>query len=281
MIICLSLILNVFSIDMDKAVQHLISHANAKSTGWCAKYVANALQAGGFSFTRQSSAYLYHTNGVLRGIGYREIGKQSSYIKGDITVTEKNSRWVDGHIAMWSGSMWISDFRQTSEFVYAYNQPPVHYYRYGESRDAPQPQPQPHTDGLVFTYAVRTTRGKILPEVHNANDYAGIRGVPITDIAIKVNKGFVNYRVHVKGGDWLPYVNGYNWNDSRNGYAGNGKPIDLVQIIYSDNTSLPSYRVSPLNSDYYSWQKGNSVGSGQDGYAGASGKAIDRIQITG
>ena len=280
-IISLSLILSVFSIDMDKAVQHLISHANAKSTGWCARYVANALQAGGFSFQRQGSAYLYHTNGVLKGMGYREIRKPSSFRKGDITVTERNSRWEYGHIAMWSGSIWISDFRQTSEFVYAYNQPPVHYYRYGGSGDDPQPQPQPQTDSLVFTYAVRTTRGKILPEVHNTNDYAGIRGVPITDIAIKVNKGFVNYRVHVKGGDWLPYVNGYNWNDSKNGYAGNGKPIDLVQIKFATFPGYPKYRVSPVNSNYYSWQNGVNIGSGQDGYAGAPGKAIDRIQIAG
>ena len=276
-IIFLSFILSVLSINMDKVVQHLINKCESETKGLCAQYVANALVAGGFSFPRQGSAYMYHTNGILKKIGYREIGRPSSFQKGDITVTERNGSWEHGHMAMWCGYAWISDFEQKSEFVYPRDQPPVHYYRYeGEGYD-----PQPYTDGLVFTYAVRTTKGRILPEVTNTDDYAGIRGAAITDIAIKVNKGSVKYRVHVKGEAWLPYVTGYNWNDSRNGYAGNGKPIDLVQIIYSDNTSLPSYRVSPLNSDYYSWQKGNSVGSGQDGYAGASGKAIDRIQITG
>ena len=261
------------SVDINKAVDHLVSHAHAKSTGYCARYVANALEAGGFQFTRQASAYLYRTNGILTKMGYREIGRQSSYAKGDITVTDRNAYHADGHIAMWSGSQWVSDFFQNSEYVYSQNQPPVYYYRYGSD-------PTPTPTGLEFTYAVRTTKGNILPEVTNTQDYAGIRGYAITDIAIKVNKGSIKYRVHVKGGDWLGFVTGYNWNDYNNGYAGNHKPIDLVQIIYSEDSELPKYRVSPINSNYYSWQYGDKTGSGYDGYAGAKGKTIDRIQIS-
>ena len=129
--ICLCLFACIFAIDMEAAVRHLVTHAQDQSTGKCAKYVANALEAGGFRFQRQGYAYQYHTNGILRGMGYREIGKQGSYNKGDITVTEANSAHTAGHIAMWSGDRWISDFRQNSEFVYRSNQPPVHYYRYG------------------------------------------------------------------------------------------------------------------------------------------------------
>ena len=261
------------SVDINKAVNYLVSHAHAKSTGYCARYVANALEAGGFRFTRQASAYLYRTNGILTNMGYREIGKQSSYVKGDITVTDRNAYHGDGHIAMWSGSQWVSDFFQNSEYAYTKNQPPVYYYRYGSD-------PSPTPTSLEFTYAVRTTKGNILPEVTNTQDYAGIRGYAITDIAIKVNRGSIRYRVHVKGGDWLGFVTGYNWNDYNNGYAGNHKPIDLVQIIYSDNSELPKYRVSPINANYYSWQYGDKTGSGFDGYAGAKGKIIDRIQIS-
>ena len=143
----------------------------------------------------------------------------------------------------------------------------------------PTPTPKPTPPPLRFTYAVRTTKGGILREVTNTQDYAGLRGYPITDIAIKVNRGSIRYRVHVKGGGWLRYVTGYNWNDYTNGYAGNHKPIDLVQIIYSDNSELPRYRVSPVNANYYSWQNGKKVGRGFDGYAGAIGRTIDRIQI--
>lgn len=83
-------------------------------------------------------------------------------------------------------------------------------------------------DGLkidVVKYRVKVNN-KWLPEVNGRNDYAGIIGKPITDIAIKN----CVYRVHIKGGTWLNWVSGYNINDYKNGYAGNGKIIDAVQI---------------------------------------------------
>lgn len=83
-------------------------------------------------------------------------------------------------------------------------------------------------DGIkidVVKYRVKVN-SKWLPEVNGRDDYAGIIGHPITDIAIKN----CVYRVHIKGGSWLPWVNGYNINDSNNGYAGNGKVIDAIQI---------------------------------------------------
>ena len=121
----------IYSINMDAAVRTLISNAHSSSTGYCAAYVARALKAGGFSFQNQASAYMYRSNGILVSIGYREISRPGSFKKGDITVTDRNSAHPHGHIAMWSGSNWISDFVQNSEYVYRNNQPPVYYYRYG------------------------------------------------------------------------------------------------------------------------------------------------------
>lgn len=139
---------------------------------------------------------------------------------------------------------------------------------------------------LVFTYAVKAG-GKIWPEVTNLNDFAGLRGSAITDIAIKVNFGSVKYRVHIKGGGWLPWVTGYNWNDYRNGYAGDGKPIDAIQVYYTTPSDFvkkygyrkAQYRVSPINQNYYSWQFDTETGGGQDGYAGTFGVAMDRFQL--
>lgn len=77
-----------------------------------------------------------------------------------------------------------------------------------------------------LTYRVKSD-GVWLPEVIGRSDFAGYsNNRPITDIAIKG----VDYRVHIKNGNWLPWVNGYNINDSKNGYAGNGKIIDAIQI---------------------------------------------------
>ena len=140
--------------------------------------------------------------------------------------------------------------------------------------------------GIVFEYAVRAG-GVTYPPVTNLSDYAGVRGRAITDVAIKVNKGSVKYRVHVKGGGWLPYVTGYDWTDYNNGYAGNGKIIDAIEVYYNTPSDVVAahgyqkaqYRVSPLNGNYWPWQYDNETGGGQDGYAGVIGKAIDRFQL--
>ena len=139
---------------------------------------------------------------------------------------------------------------------------------------------------INFKYRVKAG-GKWYPEVVNLNDYAGVRGKSITDIAIGVDCGSVWYQVHVKGGGWLPKVTGYNINDYNNGYAGNGKEIDAVRVYYNTPSDYASkygyqkaqYRVSPVNANYYAWQYDNETGGGQDGYAGAFGKAIDRFQL--
>lgn len=143
---------------------------------------------------------------------------------------------------------------------------------------------------LIFTYAVRAG-GKLLPEVTNLNDYAGLGdGVAITDIAIKCNFGSVKYRVHVLGGGWLPWVTGYNWNDDNNGYAGlgNNSAIDAIQIYYDTPADYVAkygyqkaqYRTSSIISDgYYAWQYDDETGNGQDGYAGAFGVAFDKFQL--
>lgn len=139
------------------------------------------------------------------------------------------------------------------------------------------------------TYKVRTKEDGWLPEVTNLKDYAGIENHPITDIAIKVNKGSVWYKVHVKDGGWLPPVTGYNTNDDENGYAGNGKPIDAVVVYYKTNEAdrkagyifCANYKVSPINSQgYYDWQIDNDTDKGQDGYAGSFGTTLDKILIT-
>ena len=140
---------------------------------------------------------------------------------------------------------------------------------------------------IVFKYAVQLEDGIILPFVTNLNDFAGIRGRRIANVAISVNKGSVKYRVHIKDGDWLPYVTGCNWNDPINGYAGNGQIIDAIEVYYSTPEDIVNkygyqkaqYRTSPVNGDYYFWQYDNETGNGQDGYAGCFGVAMDRFQL--
>ena len=147
-----------------------------------------------------------------------------------------------------------------------------------------------HINGQIphVTYSVMIEGGKILPEVIDLNDYAGIENKKIIGIAIKTNIGSVKYQVHTVGGGWLPYVTGYNWKDFNNGYAGNGKPIDAIRVYYNTPNDFAKlygykkakYNVSVIsNPSFYSWQFDNETSGGMDGYAGCFGKAIDKFQI--
>lgn len=140
---------------------------------------------------------------------------------------------------------------------------------------------------IHFKYRVRTVQDGWLPEVVNLADYAGIPGHAITDIAIGVDRGSLWYQVHVKGGGWLPAVSGYNINDYNNGYAGNGQVIDAVRAYYNTPSDYAAqygyqkaqYRVAPIGGSYWPWQFDNETSGGQDGYAGAFGRAMDRFQL--
>lgn len=138
-----------------------------------------------------------------------------------------------------------------------------------------------------FMYSVRIEDGRILPEVTNLNDYAGIRGKRITDIAIRCDKGSLWYQVHILGGDWLPKVSGCDWNDPENGFAGDNKVIDAVKVYYKTPKEIiqtqgyqqAQYRASPINQGYCKWQYDDETGNGQNGFTGSFGKALDRIQL--
>lgn len=140
---------------------------------------------------------------------------------------------------------------------------------------------------INFKYKVFTADDGWLPEVINLNDFAGIRGHWIRNVAISVDTGTVKYRVHIKEKDWLPYVTGFNTSDHNNGYAGSGEVIDAVEIYYQTPVNYAArfgyqkaqYRVSPVNGDYWPWQYDNETINGQDGYAGCLGQPIDRLQL--
>lgn len=158
---------------------------------------------------------------------------------------------------------------------------------YGDGTKQPEAQ-KPQASGghynvpVNFTYAVRVEGGTAYPFVRNLQDFAGVQGRKITDIAIKCDIGSVSYRVHVLGKGWLPFVSGCNWNDGNNGYAGIGRVIDAVQVIYHPpvgSNQKAQYRISPVKRGYYSWQYNDEKTGGQDGYAGAFGVPMDRFQL--
>ena len=137
----------------------------------------------------------------------------------------------------------------------------------------------PRNNNVNVYYRVRTVKHGWLPEVKNLDDYAGYENSPITDIAIKVDRGTIRYRVHVKGGNWLPYVTGFDINNSSTGYAGNGKVIDAVEVYYFTPDDIRPYKKAKYKVNEYPWQYDNEKDTRQDGYAGAFGVNVTKLQI--
>lgn len=139
-------------------------------------------------------------------------------------------------------------------------------------------------------YMARTKKHGWLKEVKNLEDYAGWENSPITGFAIRVDKGSVRHRVHIKEikdnngniivkGRWLPYVNDYNIKDKINGYAGNGNIIDCVEVYYYTPNNIRPYKKAKYKINDYPYQYDNEKGNGQDGYAGVMGVPATKFQI--
>lgn len=126
--------------------------------------------------------------------------------------------------------------------------------------------------------------GKWYSAVRNLEDYAGDGKNAIRGVAIKVDKGSVKYRVHIRGGNWYSYVSGFNTSDGNNGYAGDKRnDIDAIEVYYTTPTGYQykkaKYRLAPIGRDYYSWQTDNDKGNGMDGYAGNFGTSFGKFQL--
>ena len=138
----------------------------------------------------------------------------------------------------------------------------------------------PSSNVVNVYYRVKTQKHGWLPEVKNLDDYAGWENSPITGLAIKVDKGSIKYRVHIKGGNWLPYVTGCNINDFNNGFAGDGKNIiDAVEIYYFTPNDIRPYKKAKYKVNNYPYQYDNEKGNGMDGYAGVYGVNATKFQI--
>ena len=139
--------------------------------------------------------------------------------------------------------------------------------------------PAPTPSGVNVYYRVRTQKHGWLPEVRNLDDYAGYEDSPITGVAIRVDKGRVEYQVHTMNGRWLSKVSGCNINDYLNGYAGDGNVIDCIKIYYYTPDDIRPYKYAKYKVNNYSWQVDTQTGSGMDGFAGNYGYSMKKLWI--
>lgn len=103
-----------------------------KSSGLCATAIQLALQEEGFDMTgRPRDAGLYGP--YLEKIGWQKISSNITPRRGDICVTRPVGKHTHGHISMFDGNKWISDYVQSSSIVYSGEAKPgvnTFYYRY-------------------------------------------------------------------------------------------------------------------------------------------------------
>jgi hypothetical protein len=95
-----------------KAADYATNNAAPQSRSMCAGYVIKAMWRGGCPIGLVP-AYAY--NKILPQIGFKEIPSNDYRPqKGDICVLPQNRKASFGHIAIYNGSQWVSDFKQKS-----------------------------------------------------------------------------------------------------------------------------------------------------------------------
>jgi len=117
---------------VEKAVLYINKHAEKKSRNCCALYVAAALQAGGLKpVLLRACDYSWY----LPKLGFKAIPTDHyKPRKGDIVVFPKVKNHMFGHIAMWNGKQWVSDFKQRNIIVAKeYQKADYQIFRYKQS----------------------------------------------------------------------------------------------------------------------------------------------------
>jgi hypothetical protein len=125
--------------DVEKAVTHAQTKAESGSVGMCAKYTRQAIEAGGVTLTRHGSAKDYGSS--LVAVGFVELNFcPVAYAKGDVAVIQGFPGHPHGHMQIFDGAQWISDFKQKDFWpgkAYRDKQPSYAVYRYKDNTPAP------------------------------------------------------------------------------------------------------------------------------------------------
>ena len=96
----------------EKTVAYATSHVAPQSRSMCAWYVTKGMWRGGCPIGLVP-AYAYEK--TLPKMGFEEIStKEYKPMKGDISVLPQNKKSSFGHIAIYDGNNWVSDFKQNN-----------------------------------------------------------------------------------------------------------------------------------------------------------------------
>ena len=100
-----------------EAAEYATQKAEKKSVGLCALYIRKAIIAGGIPLYRGGDAWSYKY--LLPILGFEEVEEGADKKVGDIVVFQPIGGRKFGHIAIWNGKQWVSDFKQRSIIVHS------------------------------------------------------------------------------------------------------------------------------------------------------------------
>ena len=120
--------------DKAKAVAHLDDNAKDESQGQCAKYVREAIEAGGVQLVHHESAKDYGSSLTAVGFAVAPASATTAPEAGDVGIVQPIAGHPNGHMAMFDGDLWVSDFVQQHGLypgqAYRDLKPPFTIYRY-------------------------------------------------------------------------------------------------------------------------------------------------------
>ena len=124
-------------LDLDKAAKYLGDNAAMESSGKCATAIRRALEKSGADISPRP-LYAKDYGQTLKGLGFSTVSPANYQpVKGDIVVLQPPQGQTAGHIQMFDGDRWVSDFFQRKGDIYPgprYRQEQISYeiYRYGQ-----------------------------------------------------------------------------------------------------------------------------------------------------
>jgi len=120
---------NASRIEVEKFIQKLDSIKSHVSSQRCARSIRIALESAGAVIGAHPIA-ASDWGDTLMKLGYKHIQPEFDRPQeGDIYIIHRTSKHVYGHIAGFTGSEWVSDFKQKSYDVYKDDGVQYEYYR--------------------------------------------------------------------------------------------------------------------------------------------------------
>jgi hypothetical protein len=98
--------------DKQKAIEYLDKHALGYSIGHCAQYTRLAIEAGGLTLIHHESAKDYGSSLLMVGFVAVAANGSASSLAGDVGIVQPIPDSPHGHMAMFDGTHWVSDFIQ-------------------------------------------------------------------------------------------------------------------------------------------------------------------------